>query len=87
MMRNLICRSKISESACVRAFFRRISGRHAITDIQVADDIDREPYFGPITLTNVGNGANAAFIIPEFRSTSMSASIVPSGYKIFAVPA
>ena len=40
---------------------RRVAGRHAVADVQVADDVDREPDAGAVALAHVGQGADAAF--------------------------
>ena len=37
-----------------------VAGRHAVADIQIADDVDREPDGGAITLAHVGQGADTA---------------------------
>ena len=37
----------------------RVAGRHAVADVEVADDVDRHEDLGAVTLAHVGNGANA----------------------------
>ena len=40
-------------------FHHRVAGRHAITHIQVADDVHREPGLGAVMQARVGQGADA----------------------------
>ena len=42
---------------------RRVAGRHAVADIEVADDVDREEDLGAVALADVGNGADAALVV------------------------
>ena len=44
-------------------FGLRIAGRHAVADVEVADDIDRDEDLGAVALTYVGNGADAALVM------------------------
>jgi hypothetical protein len=41
----------------------RVAGRHAVADVQVADDVDREEDLGAVALAHVGNGADAALVV------------------------
>ncbi len=40
-------------------FHHRIAGRHAVADVQVADNIDRNESLGTVAQTGVGQGADA----------------------------
>ncbi len=53
-------------------FSLRVAGRHAVADVQVANDVHREPRRSPIALTHIGNGTNTALDVAgiEFHQTA-----------------